>query len=157
MFNFRAQNKYLLVIKTDKYAGNFERELTAYCTGVIGDCEVGDEEAGKFHDEVDEKYHDLFYDYVGSEPDDHGCYRPCDLDELDTTTPTQSFVIFFCAKPTIEMENIMKERIEDFCANHKDFSGNPDPIKVLGYEFRTYTSTMSTQQNYNLGGNLINE
>ena len=37
--------KYLFVIDTDSYSGNFEREMCAYCTGQIGDCEVGIEHA----------------------------------------------------------------------------------------------------------------
>ncbi len=33
-------NPYLFVIDTDTYAGNFEREMCAYVTGQIGECEV---------------------------------------------------------------------------------------------------------------------
>ncbi len=36
---------YLFVIDTDTYAGSFEREICAYVTGQIGECEVGKEEA----------------------------------------------------------------------------------------------------------------
>lgn len=37
------KSKYIFIIDTDSYAGNFERELTAYITGVVGGCEVGDD------------------------------------------------------------------------------------------------------------------
>lgn len=34
---------YSIVIKTNQYAGNFERELCAHLTGIVGECEVGEE------------------------------------------------------------------------------------------------------------------
>lgn len=37
------QETYQLLVKTNCYAGNFERELCAFMTGQVGDCEVGDE------------------------------------------------------------------------------------------------------------------
>jgi len=40
--------KHSFIIDTNEYAGNFEREMCAYCTGQIGDCGVGEEEAEKF-------------------------------------------------------------------------------------------------------------
>lgn len=39
---------YVLCLDTDHYAGNFERETTAYATGL--DCIRGQEEAAKFHE-----------------------------------------------------------------------------------------------------------
>lgn len=36
-------NRYAFIIDTDSYAGNFERELCAYITGQVGECEVGDD------------------------------------------------------------------------------------------------------------------
>ena len=37
----------MIIIDTDTYAGNFERELCAYVTGIVRDCEVGIEIAEK--------------------------------------------------------------------------------------------------------------
>jgi hypothetical protein len=34
---------YVFIIDTEQYAGNFEREMCAYCTGILGDCEVGED------------------------------------------------------------------------------------------------------------------
>lgn len=39
---------YLLIVETNSYAGNFERELTAWSTGVVGECGVGNDEATEF-------------------------------------------------------------------------------------------------------------
>ena len=43
---------YLFVIDTDIYAGNFERQMCAYITGQIGECEVGKENAELARQEI---------------------------------------------------------------------------------------------------------
>jgi len=40
--------KYIFIVDTEKYAGDFERQLTAYCTGQVGDCGVGEREGQNF-------------------------------------------------------------------------------------------------------------
>lgn len=78
MVEIRPETKWIFVIDTEQYAGNFERPMCAYCTGVVGECEVGAEEADLYREEVD---HDLFNDGMALEqrPDDsdHPCRRPC--------------------------------------------------------------------------------
>ncbi len=66
---------YLFVIDTADYAGNFERELCAYVTGRIGDCEVGREMAALFEEEIGQEP----FKNVTCEPDDHGCSRPATI------------------------------------------------------------------------------
>ena len=59
-----------LVIDTDKYAGNFDRDLTAYCTRIIGECGRGDDLA--------QKYSGMYFENVLRQvTDEHGCRRPC--------------------------------------------------------------------------------
>jgi len=53
------------VIDTNMYSGNFERELCAYITGVVGDCEVGTNKI---------EFNEI--DGVMQVADDHGCERP---------------------------------------------------------------------------------
>ena len=65
----RTSNKYGIIIDTEEYSGNFERELCAFLTGHIGDCEVGDEF----------QHENPLFDSVISVPDEHGCYRPCEI------------------------------------------------------------------------------
>lgn len=54
---------YIFIIDTDEYSGNFERDLCGYITGCVGDCEVGQEYADKFFEEmegtkfIDEDFH----------------------------------------------------------------------------------------------------
>ena len=71
---------FYFVIDTENYAGNFERQMCAYITGETGDCGVGREEADLFQEDEregkDEDYEPFDLDLVGSEPDDHGCFRP---------------------------------------------------------------------------------
>lgn len=72
-------NKFIFVIDTDKYSGNFEREMTAYATGMVGDCGVGDEEAEKFRKDfgLEESYEGPFGNSLENRPDDEdGCRRP---------------------------------------------------------------------------------
>ena len=66
---------YLFVIDTADYAGNFERELCAYITGHVGECEVGADAAAKF--KVATKLKPL--SGVIFEQDDHGCSRPVSI------------------------------------------------------------------------------
>lgn len=69
---------WLLVIDTDSYSGNFERELTAYLTGQVGECGVGDKMAEIFVEDAKTNKPPVNFDNeVFSEPDDKGCARPC--------------------------------------------------------------------------------
>ena len=52
--------KFAVLIKTDSYAGNFEREMCAHVTGHVGECEVGEEF-------VDENISKLFESVIGNE------------------------------------------------------------------------------------------
>jgi hypothetical protein len=75
---------FTLILDTDHYAGNFERETTAYATGTVGDCGVGEELAKEFHAMgVDQALLDEIEDKMHYESDEHGCNRPCAIQ----TTP----------------------------------------------------------------------
>lgn len=88
-----------LVIKTDSYAGNFERELCAWLTGTIGECGVGKK---LVESDIEEMFEDILYQM----PDDHGCYRPVSIRFDDTN----NLVIFFEASPSQEQMNVILER-----------------------------------------------
>lgn len=72
-------NKYILCLDTDKYAGNFERQTTAYATGITGGCGVGDTEAELFAElfEDEEDILDEIENKVLQVMADDGCSRPC--------------------------------------------------------------------------------
>lgn len=97
--------KYAILIKTDSYAGNFEREMCAHLTGQIGECGVGD-------NYIDESIADKFEDYVAQEEED-GCYRPVTLG-YDFGYSNNDVIIWFNKVPTQELIDIIKERLETF-------------------------------------------
>jgi len=68
-----TDNRYLVAIDTDGYAGNFERETAAFVTGQVGECGVGGEVAATTPSEVKS----LFEVNLEHRPDEHGCSRPC--------------------------------------------------------------------------------
>jgi hypothetical protein len=71
---------YILCLDTDHYAGNFERETTAFATGQVGDCNVGlefveeflgDPTTKPFHKEIQDKI--LLLDVAGDHSFSHYC------------------------------------------------------------------------------------
>lgn len=75
---------WIFIIDTEQYSGNFERELTAYLTGRIGECGVGAQYSDIFKKETKNKRSTPDFDeLLLSVSDDTGCSRPCALQ----TTP----------------------------------------------------------------------
>jgi hypothetical protein len=71
---------YMVIIDTDKYAGNFERAMCAFITGVIGECGVGDKEQDIALEELDPKVKEWFKDNMSLIDDEHGCARPVTIE-----------------------------------------------------------------------------
>lgn len=120
----KAEGNFGLIIKTNAYAGNFEREMTAYLTGCTGD----EDDTG--HDFVEEL--PISFDNVENVPDENGTYRPVSLDKN-----ANNLIIWFETKPTQEQINFIKERAPKFSevrANHPtwgEFYKNDSPIQIL--------------------------
>lgn len=68
--------RWIFVIDTEQYAGNFEREMCAYITGVTGECGVGEDFANLYLKETGEE-ESRFIELLEQVSDDHGCHRPC--------------------------------------------------------------------------------
>lgn len=113
----RTLPPFVFVIDTDSYSGNFEREMCAYITGQIGECEVGKEQAQVSKKELLKDHHQWFESYV-AQVSDNGCYRPCDVWD------TQGVAIFFSEKPTAEIIELMKTRARSY---------KWGPMKVRGF------------------------
>jgi len=79
MVRQEPEHRYIFVIDTEQYAGNFERDLCAYCTGEIGGCGRGDNYAKIFAQEVPEDSNPFGCASLDHRPDDsdHPCRRPC--------------------------------------------------------------------------------
>jgi hypothetical protein len=105
--------EYVIIVRTNQYAGNFERELCAHLTGIIGECEVGD-------DYVDEFITAIFETTIAQIPDDNCCRRPVSLGGCIKTEGYNGndVVIWFDGKPTDEQIQIIKERSETFNKIH---------------------------------------
>jgi hypothetical protein len=123
----QATGNFGLLIKTNSYAGNFERELTAFCTGQIGECEVGDDYIEKLP---------INFGNVERVPDEHGCWRPVSLDDKDSN----NLIIWFESEPTEMQINFIKERAPKFSEARKnnkrmgEFYQNDPEIEILGVE-----------------------
>jgi len=100
------------VVETDSYTGNFEREMCAYMTGRVGECEVGNEF-------VEEHIKNKFNNVVDI-PDDNGCYRPVSVlsgDEqfnVNIENASNALVIYFSSKPTTDQVVLLKQRALEF-------------------------------------------
>lgn len=98
------KEEWAFVIRTNSYAGNFERYLCAHLTGQISD----EDNTGKEY--VDENIAELFDDKVKQCPDDNACYRPVGI----CGEGAKSVSIFFNEKPTKKEIDMMKNRAETF-------------------------------------------
>lgn len=121
---------YAFVVDTDAYAGNFEREMTAYLTGQIGECGVGEELVEEL---------EINFDNVLQVPDEHACYRPTSCWVEPRTGNYNAVAIFFESTPTKEQIEFMKERVKSFDKIRKEkgytknfIQKNPE-IKILGF------------------------
>ena len=70
---------YVFIIDTDSYSGNFNRELCAFVTGQLGECEVGDRETQEFFDSVSSSMFESFETSIERKPNDKGHYHPSDM------------------------------------------------------------------------------
>lgn len=131
---------WTFVVDLDKYAGNFERELTAFCTGHVGECEVGCECAKLFYSEfsLENSPFPGGYDWSGEEPDntvpqldwvpdEHGCHRPCSIKRSPAPNATKynSVAIYFDQKPSDEQMAVIQARANRFFAErvHRSSEG----------------------------------
>lgn len=145
--------RYTLVVDTDAYAGNFERQLVAYCTGMADPSGVGESEAAAFRASMPVEVRDHFAAIMSTRPgdNDHPHYarilpttgrlndkgRHFDANEL---TPElrkafpmayESVGVFFDEIPSRELLDILLMRAEEFAANYTAF-GDPARFRILG-------------------------
>lgn len=135
LFNLR-RTPYLLVVETNQYAGNFERELTAYATGAYGECGVGAAEAAVFTAEESATH---ITDLLLGVPDEDGCHRPCAVS--GTPSAATCVVMFLTERPDLEDLAVITRRVHAFPAyaqrpDHPRAAWAPalglDKLQVLG-------------------------
>lgn len=114
---------YAVIIKTNQYAGNFEREMCAFCTGTFGECEVGIEKSQEFDENFPENA-DMFEDIIQQVPDDHGCCRPVSIWQ-NKNKVYQNVAIYFYKVPNDILLEIIKRRAVEY--------GKRIGIDILGF------------------------
>lgn len=133
----QANSGFGFIIKTNSYAGNFERQMCAHLTGCVGDCEVGEEY-------VEEKITDEFEGSLQWVSNDNGCARPTSI-HCNEGNLYNNVVIYFEHKPTADQIKLMKERLETFPAamkRHKNGTSMGEELEVLGFELEEYNRTV---------------
>ena len=121
----------VVVLHTNKYAGNFERQMTAYITGQIGECNVGRAEEAIAAHELDEELLSYFEENIVHESDEHGCARPCYIWDAEGNKGCKDVAIFFENVPPESILYEMLERARDFrkdIAVSKIEVYNPDKV-----------------------------
>lgn len=154
---------YVLLIDTDKKAADFHREMTAYCTGMVGECETGRQLSDVFYLELGIEDGQLladeqnpFNEFIVSRPDE-GCWRPSaayanpkfmetsngDIEPLtednyqDSVRPAYTSVGIFLDEPLSKpLLEIIKERATKFRGIYQ-----PN-VQILGFRMLKETRTV---------------
>jgi hypothetical protein len=138
-FSSMDKMKWVFVIDTEQYAGNFCREMCAFVTGRIGECRVGFD----FYKLYQKQTHKLPMSKVLEVMDDHGVCRPCSIwlkpGSINTETENVkdyernycSVAIFFLTKPTKKEMDFIMERALLF--------GKTFPEGFHGYETKSFS------------------
>lgn len=69
-------SQFRLIVDTNSYSGNFERQSVAYATGQVGECGVGDTQAEHAEEDLSQEVLEWWEDHVLHVADDDGCARP---------------------------------------------------------------------------------
>lgn len=128
----QALSPYELIIFTNRYAGNFEREMGAYCTGMWDRETHGGDQATVFFEEV---IGNPFEEYVTTEIDEYGIATPNCI-ERNSLGKYTGVGIYFSKRPTPELIALLKERAYKFCREGLIF-GEPvekGELRVLSFK-----------------------
>ena len=158
-------NRYLFVIDTDVYAGNFERYMCAYVTGQIGECGVGEENAKLAKQEIPEAVAQL-EDLIENVPDENGCARPVsifpnprygndghgncalltDENKEQFSWPAYcSVAIYFHSIPNHGLLEIMKERARNIATRGVGLKGYEQKVGIEGFRLLEQRTTYEEQ------------
>lgn len=129
--------EYELLVKTNSYAGNFERDMCAYLTGSVGDCGVGDEY-------IDESvYEKLGEDLTISKPDDRGWCRPVSVAWGDNNN---YLVIYLNRKLTKDELDFIDKRAKEFQEIRRNEKHGDKKFKYLGLEQREVITVITRKK-----------
>lgn len=136
---------YTLVVDTEQYSGNFERQMCAYLTGQVGECGVGQGFVEKYSQDI--KNLEWWEKNIYQKADEYGCYRPVELyptegwlnngmgkcfkqtEQDEKGYPAYlSVAVLMNEEPTEEIINEFVQRAKNFCINLKELSDSADFI-----------------------------
>jgi hypothetical protein len=120
---------YAIIVNTNEYTGNFEREFCAFTTGAIGECGVGDEESENYNVWAGQNKIkvDLLADYTDSMADDSGCHRPVSIYD-DTGTGDYNDIIIYLSRPlSVKLWKVFEKRAALFTQDSEW-----DSVQILG-------------------------
>lgn len=133
---FRNPTEYQVRVYTDEYAGNFGRELCAWMTGSVGQCNVGHaalhlvQQTGAAIARMELPANPIPTRHVSHE----GNYKPMALGHS-----TMNIVIYFEAEPSAEDMSILWERAQSF--NKSPTRVGKTPVKIDKIELEVVTIT----------------
>ncbi len=123
---------FRLVIDTDSYAGNFERDMCAYLTGQVGECTVGSDIVKWFSSDI--KHLEWWQKNIvkRSNPDQESkCKRPTTAYWNDKNCAYNSVAIYVKKIPSEDIFSEFKERISYYCANRNLINAKVNNLKIL--------------------------
>ncbi len=126
------------VVDTNVYAGNNERTLCAWMTGLVGDDNVGHEQAAAFHRDCQPLPDDL----VGCEPDERGLSRPS---SIYPTREQCSVAVLLQRLPTPAEREFLIARARSFDGWRRMKQGEPEKVEILGFRIATETKIRREQ------------
>jgi len=101
-----ADDEFIFIIDTNKYAGNFERQLVAFCTSRTGVCGVGKKESERFFSDTGLHFDSEPFHYVKQTSDLYGNMRPvyiCQTPNYFYVKGSDTIEIFFSETPPLRM------------------------------------------------------
>lgn len=164
------RTELFLVIDTDAYSGNFERQLASFCTGEAGETH-GREEAAEFRDlwaEFRDPGSNPFPSLVGRFANDHGSEEVghiwptpgrvndgmgthMDRAEFDALPDRasrhawpcyESVAIMLADRPDRETLDLVRKRAETYAARGAGFGRVRQPFRILGLRLVTRVTTV---------------
>lgn len=119
-----------VVIDTDSYAGNFERDLCAYVTGQYGECEVGKDLADNFSKDIEHiEWWEKNIVQRSDPPPACSCERPVKIYK-NKEGVYHSLAIYVKKHPSEKVLSELIERVKYFCANKKMIEAENHNIKI---------------------------
>lgn len=107
-----------IVVDTDSYAGNFERELCAYVTGQFGECGVGEDSAKLFSEQITHlEWWDKHIVKRSEGRHESPCKRPATIYWSQKRGGYNSVAIYVKKLPPEEVLIEFSERVKEFCNN----------------------------------------